>query len=274
MSGGPETRAPFAEAPPAGPPMEATVTDDLVCIGCGYNLRTLRHVGRCPECGQSVHDTVTIGDLNYAPPDYVRRLAGAAKVLAYCFGTAAAAAVLATPMFVAVWTGASARAGYSLLALLAMGLAAYLVGCIASFTFCQHDPRIQRRDARRPSSLPALALAALLFSPFLLPAIVCAVMLPSLLAERVTRLAGAAGHDALQRRAVSAALFNYAGAMVVVFLAVSAVLTQSVIFVAAVPPVVAAILLVWCWTLRTLVRVLRRTAENARVLAAGADATQ
>jgi hypothetical protein len=31
-----------------------TVQSDLVCAGCGYNLRSLPRTGRCPECGLAV----------------------------------------------------------------------------------------------------------------------------------------------------------------------------------------------------------------------------
>jgi len=36
------------------------VADDVHCIGCGYNLRTLAVDGRCPECGKSVGDTIRL----------------------------------------------------------------------------------------------------------------------------------------------------------------------------------------------------------------------
>ncbi len=40
------------ETPPstAGP----VVSADLLCVGCGYNLRTLAEDGRCPECSQLI----------------------------------------------------------------------------------------------------------------------------------------------------------------------------------------------------------------------------
>src|SRR5215204_2648374 len=34
------------------------VTGDRFCVGCGYNVRTLRWSGKCPECGRSVWDSV------------------------------------------------------------------------------------------------------------------------------------------------------------------------------------------------------------------------
>ena len=39
-------------------PPHATVTDDVPCVNCGYNLRAARAAGVCPECGQSVSDSL------------------------------------------------------------------------------------------------------------------------------------------------------------------------------------------------------------------------
>src|SRR5205814_2492947 len=33
---------------------------DVPCAQCGYNLRTLRAVGRCPECGSDVGPSIWI----------------------------------------------------------------------------------------------------------------------------------------------------------------------------------------------------------------------
>jgi predicted RNA-binding Zn-ribbon protein involved in translation (DUF1610 family) len=33
---------------------EGRVAEDVACIRCGYNLRTLYHDGRCPECDADV----------------------------------------------------------------------------------------------------------------------------------------------------------------------------------------------------------------------------
>ena len=43
-----------------GKPLAAggTVDDDVHCRTCGYNLRTLRTDGKCPECGEAVSDSI------------------------------------------------------------------------------------------------------------------------------------------------------------------------------------------------------------------------
>jgi hypothetical protein len=40
----------------------SVVDHDLPCIGCGYNLRTLRWDGVCTECGHAVGDSVIDDD--------------------------------------------------------------------------------------------------------------------------------------------------------------------------------------------------------------------
>lgn len=35
-----------------------TVSDDLHCVSCRYNLRALKLTGRCPECGKPVAATL------------------------------------------------------------------------------------------------------------------------------------------------------------------------------------------------------------------------
>jgi hypothetical protein len=37
---------------------DGRIAIDLPCLGCGYNQRTLRADGRCPECGHEVAATV------------------------------------------------------------------------------------------------------------------------------------------------------------------------------------------------------------------------
>lgn len=48
----------LSEIPLARPILE----QDILCIGCGYNLRGLDAAGRCPECGLAISDS-THGDL-------------------------------------------------------------------------------------------------------------------------------------------------------------------------------------------------------------------
>ncbi len=50
------------------------VDQDLSCIKCGYNLRTLSlEEGRCPECGQAVGRSAVGNYLRYCDPDWLRK---------------------------------------------------------------------------------------------------------------------------------------------------------------------------------------------------------
>src|SRR5690606_27754218 len=57
---GPEDRAgPSSERPVgSGPVIARQLKGDLLCIGCGYNLRGLSIREMCPECGIPVRATI------------------------------------------------------------------------------------------------------------------------------------------------------------------------------------------------------------------------
>jgi ribosomal protein L37E len=66
------------DTPRAEPPRvfgeSGNIVADVACRRCGYNLRTLRADGRCPECGTPV-GLSTHGDLlRYAEPAWVEKL--------------------------------------------------------------------------------------------------------------------------------------------------------------------------------------------------------
>lgn len=47
------------------------IAADVICIGCGYNLRGLLPDGRCPECGAPVSISFR-GDVSWADPRWLR----------------------------------------------------------------------------------------------------------------------------------------------------------------------------------------------------------
>ncbi len=70
----------MTDRPPA-PPVEpvnaepAHVSEDLLCLKCGYNLRGLDFRGSCPECGTSIGKSTYGNTLRFGDPAWVRRLA-------------------------------------------------------------------------------------------------------------------------------------------------------------------------------------------------------
>jgi len=79
---------------------DGRVAVDLPCVACGYNLRTLRVDGVCPECSAAVEPSLYQGRLSWADREWVETLAGGTVALAFSalltfvFGGAAFAAAL------------------------------------------------------------------------------------------------------------------------------------------------------------------------------------
>lgn len=53
---------------------EAVIAADTPCVICGYNLRGLRHGGRCPECGSPINRSVYGDFLRYADSVWLKKL--------------------------------------------------------------------------------------------------------------------------------------------------------------------------------------------------------
>lgn len=71
---------------------EGCVDQDLNCVGCGYNLRTLSNKASCAECGTPVQRTITAAALRFCDPDWLYRISrgffwfGIAGSIALCIG--------------------------------------------------------------------------------------------------------------------------------------------------------------------------------------------
>lgn len=55
-------------------PTPAPLIHDILCIGCGYNLRGLEPSGRCPECGLAIADSNRGDRLAFADPAWLNKL--------------------------------------------------------------------------------------------------------------------------------------------------------------------------------------------------------
>jgi hypothetical protein len=83
-----------AETPDAG--ASTQIASDLGCVACDYNLRGLNPLSRCPECGQSIAESMHPALMRFAHPAWLQRVARGAGILA-------AAMVMGTFTNVAWW---------------------------------------------------------------------------------------------------------------------------------------------------------------------------
>lgn len=60
--------------PPLPDSTPESISADLSCIHCGYNLRGLYPDGRCPECGELIQDSRQGHLLRYADVEWLKRL--------------------------------------------------------------------------------------------------------------------------------------------------------------------------------------------------------
>lgn len=50
------------------------IDEDVYCLGCGYNLRTLAASGTCPECGAEIAGTLEFGNVARFDPEWAASL--------------------------------------------------------------------------------------------------------------------------------------------------------------------------------------------------------
>ncbi len=61
------------------------VDRNVACASCGYNLRSLRVDGACPECGIAVNRTIDGDWLRYADREWLKRIAVALGRVCFCW---------------------------------------------------------------------------------------------------------------------------------------------------------------------------------------------
>ena len=105
-------RTPLPSLPPAAL-LDAAgrLRCDLPCVECGYNLRTLRHDGRCPECSADVRLAMRADRLYLCDPAALRRAAQGVFVAAL----STCAPLIGPPLAITVATIWSIGARFALL---------------------------------------------------------------------------------------------------------------------------------------------------------------
>jgi hypothetical protein len=143
---------------------------DVPCRRCGYNLRGLSPAGRCPECGQSIADSL-IGDaLHVADPAWLRQVVGGAWLIFW--------GILLTLFTLLIPIGVGSLLGLPMFMLLPLLLPCIAVGMLGVWRLTAREPGRpvdcdglwSRRVARcGPVIILALLLAAGLTSSAAIP---------------------------------------------------------------------------------------------------------
>jgi hypothetical protein len=100
--------------PPTPVPVDESISEDVNCISCGYNLRGLRRDGHCPECNAPITHSIRGDALRYADPAWLKKLQTGVKYILYSIlfgillglaGVQAAAAGMAIQGLMLIATG-------------------------------------------------------------------------------------------------------------------------------------------------------------------------
>jgi DNA-directed RNA polymerase subunit RPC12/RpoP len=119
----------------------ALIQEDILCLRCGYNLRTLARSARCPECGEGVGVSL----VNRRPPVIInwRRLALGAAVAAFV-----AAWHAAGMMGLWQWLGSALSMPQIVFALLPMMSGAALLPVAAALVAGSREAKSRRGRAQ------------------------------------------------------------------------------------------------------------------------------
>jgi len=112
------------------------VPGDLMCVGCGYNLRSQRMGGHCPECGRPVVRSAMGNELKYANPGWLYTLRVGALLMAGLVVFEMGYQVIQTALLSAeVWMDRAFRAAW-----ICAWLVYALLDLLAVVLLCRIDP--------------------------------------------------------------------------------------------------------------------------------------
>lgn len=150
------------ELPPEPKPQEFSVPvvieHDVRCQGCGYNLRGLRSDGRCPECGAAVVLSFLDNVLQFANPDWLRKVTRGAWVTTFAFGGGFLVTAVA---FIAALVGRFVGLALPLVLLGCMCATVLMLMTGAWITAAPHPSDSQRESWSAPRRLIRYGVAAI-----------------------------------------------------------------------------------------------------------------
>ncbi len=180
------------------------VAVDVACRRCGYNLRTLPSVGKCPECGTAVGRSLHGDLLQYSDPEWVEKLAGGMNWII----ASVIIAILTGMIIEAVTTmiGGTGGADFNTIAAPLMELSLGAVGLVGYWMFTTPDPG--KVEPEKPTSVRNLVRGTAVFNYLASPiaqALVVALPLISVGISVLSALVGIVGMFAIFLYAISLA---------------------------------------------------------------------
>ena len=263
---------------------DGRIDQDLPCLKCGYNLRSLLDDGQCPECGHSVYESARLAWLCQHDSVWLHKLVVATIWIEFalvCFGSLPA--ILLWGMFV---RRASVDAILTCVAMLVAGAIAGLMGFWPGTSPCP-DSRVRHLRVRRVarfammaglasfllfassrSSFRLLGIPRWIIRPLLMPLLLCLGAGAWATLTYASALAGHVPKARLVRRQARIVAWGFAICFLV---AAVVVVTQLMFTVSLVPwrPLLtfssAGFLILTVWTIPLLHWYRRRFQEAVRI---------
>jgi hypothetical protein len=114
------------------------VATDVACLGCGYNLRTLRPDGACPECGAVVAGSLRGDLLGQRDADWLNWIAVGLGLLVVTLTASVAVTILHVVLY--PLSGSAAIRNEPMYAYLVVETAARVLLAVGAWMFTTRDP--------------------------------------------------------------------------------------------------------------------------------------